>query len=56
MLLEKTFNLGDLPVLIIGMIVRVASYLGILMLVDRKLLKGLLEIVSDLKARQESAA
>lgn len=53
MLLEKAFNLGDLPVLIIGVIMGVASYLGILMLVDRELLKGFLEIVSDLKARQE---
>lgn len=56
MLLEKIFDLGDLPVLIIGAVVGATSYLGILMLIDRKLLKGLLEIARDVKARQESAA
>lgn len=55
-LLQKALNLGDLPVLIIGVFAGAASYLGILMLIDKKLLKGLLEIARDVKERQESAA
>lgn len=54
MLLERALNLGDLPVLVIGVVVGAASYLGIMLLIDRKLLIGLLEIARDLKARQES--
>ena len=56
MLFEKVLNLGDLPVLVIGAVLGVTSYLGILMLIDRNLLKGLLEIARDVKASQESAA
>ena len=52
-LVEKAFNLGDLPVLVIGIIVGAAVYLGILLLIDRKLLKGLVEIVRDLKKSEE---
>lgn len=56
MLLQKVLNLGDLPVLIIGVIVGATSYLGALLLVDRKLLKGLLEILQDVKARHAPVA
>jgi len=56
MLLEKVFNLGDLPILIIGVVVGSASYLGLLLLIDSKLLKGLREVARDVRASQESVA
>jgi O-antigen/teichoic acid export membrane protein len=53
-LFEKVLGIGDLPILAILIIIGVACYAGVLLLVDRKLLGGLLGLLRDLKTNKPS--
>jgi len=49
-LFERVVRIGDLPILVVLVIVGAACYLGLLLLVDRDLLRGLIEVFRDIKA------
>jgi O-antigen/teichoic acid export membrane protein len=54
LLFEKVLHLGDLPILVTVMAVGAACYISILALVDRELLRGLLQVFRDLKSNTQS--
>lgn len=49
-LLEKVWRAGDLTILIVGVVSGSATYLGLLLLFDKGLLRGLVEIIRDLRS------
>jgi O-antigen/teichoic acid export membrane protein len=51
LLFEKVFRIGDLSILIIVIVAGAISYLGLMMLIDRKLLKGLMDVVRDSRSK-----
>ncbi|MHB8895522.1 MAG: MOP flippase family protein [Candidatus Geothermincolia bacterium] len=53
LLLEKVVHAGDLPILVAGIIVGAACYIGILTLIDRELLQGLLQVFRDLRSNAQ---
>lgn len=56
LLFEKIFRIGDLYILIIVMVAGAVCYFGLMLLVDRKLLKGLRDVVRDSKSELPSEA
>lgn len=49
-LMEDVMRIGDLPILIVLVLIGTASFIGILFLLDRDLLRGLLEIFRDIRS------
>lgn len=53
-LFERVFRIGDLPILVTLVIIGAACYFGLLLLMDRGLLKGVFEAFRDIKSSESS--